>query len=46
VNRRISITVLNHAAEERFFRRGTASLAETDPSFADPTPRRPQDPSP
>jgi chemotaxis protein MotB len=45
-NRRISITVMNREAEERFFRRGMASLAETDPNPANPTPRRPQDPSP
>jgi chemotaxis protein MotB len=45
-NRRISITVMNREAEERFFRRGMASLAETDPTPANPTPRRPQDPSP
>jgi chemotaxis protein MotB len=45
-NRRISITVMNREAEERFFRRGTASLAEIDPTPANSSPRRPQDPSP
>ena len=38
-NRRISIIVMNREAEERFFRRGMASLAEHRPDTP-PTPLR------
>ena len=38
-NRRISITVMNREAEERFFRHGMSSLADTTPPPAGPPAR-------